>query len=75
MNDNELIAWQVVDRCGDVQYTCLKQSTAEYIRDWLNAKIEDAFFNYAKRYNDKKIMLGLSNADSFSIQECEVIVG
>jgi hypothetical protein len=76
MNDNELIAWQVVDVYGDVQYTCLKQSTAEYLRDWCMAIDINRFIDSAKvNPSLKVIMLSAAGRVMYFISETEVIVG
>lgn len=74
MNDNELIAWQVVGDYSDyVHFTCLKKETAEYLRDWMQACEEDIWRNIAKHCNVKYETQN-GNEQNFSIQECEVLV-
>lgn len=71
MNDNELIAWQVlVNAPTEVLYTCLQQETAEYLRDWCEAETMDITFNHMKRNPDSQYVCGIK----FSINECEVLV-
>lgn len=74
MNDNELIAWQVVSSDGDVEYTCLKQSTAEYLRDWCMAKEINSLKDAYDRHPLKLITRAIERV-SYYIQETEVIVG
>jgi len=76
MNDNELIAWQVVDAFGEVEYTCLKQSTAEYLRDWCIADKINRFMDTAKTIPHlEPQMMKAINYVKFNLVECEVIVG
>lgn len=75
MNDNELIAWQVVGDFSDyVHFTCLNKKTAEYLRDWMQACEEDIWRNTAKLCNTEYRSPN-GHEQYFSIQECEVIVG
>lgn len=80
MNDNELIAWNVVDREGLVKYTCLNQNTAEYLCDWLEAIEMDHLLTYQTYwrevvgYSDSEF-IDLLSRKRFFVEETEIIVG
>jgi len=80
MNDNELIAWQVMNRDGEVEFTCLKSETAEYLRDWLIAIDVNSYKDHAKARPQYSGMFENSSNNLMSrpwyyVNECEVIVG
>jgi hypothetical protein len=76
MNDNELIAWQVlVNAPTEVLYTCLRQETAEYLRDWCEAENLDRMYDAIKRHPAVAKSLERSfGCTKFTIMECEVLV-
>lgn len=77
MNDNELIAWNVVDRSGLVQYTCLNESTANYLRDWCEAIDVDkiyTFIDYWVSIYGEGGFKNLINENRYYVNETEIIV-
>lgn len=78
MNDNELIAWNVC-RNGEVMHTCLKQSTAEYLRDWCDAIIRNEQMKNGWYWKEKigyseKEFLDFLNKTRHYVTETEIIV-
>ncbi len=73
MNDGIMCVWQVVGDYNEyVHFTCARQETAEYLRDWLQAIEEDCWRHAAKACNMAYAPRG--GEQVFSIQESEVIL-
>lgn len=74
MDGSVMCAWQVVGDYNDyVHFTCVRQETAEYLRDMMQAHEENMWRDTAVAC-DVPYKLLHANQQLFSTQECEVIL-
>lgn len=51
MNDDTIYVWAVKDEMDRLHHICTKRSTADYLRDWCEAKLIDEWMQTFKKFN------------------------
>ena len=77
MNDGIMYVWNVRSKQGDHLFTCAKQSTAEYLRDWCEADEVNRFIEVKERLRGvypHVLPMMESRIDKFYVSEGEVIL-
>lgn len=73
MNDGTIYVWNVIgDYSGVTLHSCVSKDTAEYLRDWCEAIVEDIWRSAAKKSGNKYEHHPAHK--EFSIEEGEVIL-
>lgn len=75
MQDNIMYIWNVVsEQHGVTLWSSARKEIAEYMRDWENASVENSIRDLEKSYPSIDWTRSRLYAESFVIQEGEVIL-